>query len=253
MFTAIAYQEVVPTSAADYAAVLAVPDQHMRVDDDVIYIGDLNQIIGVYCGGEATILHGYLSSPSLRRLALYDIMPLELVHSPINGQLMTLFPNSPLSLEKNEGLEAYTYTDQAVPADHSQVLVLLADGPISPVAGEIFSVEFTATITAAVNQWCNSEITFRQTLPVGRYATVGCHVQLTDGVFFRLVPIGESHRPGGLIGELVNFMPNHLQRLGGLGVWCEFDQITPPSIECVVNVGAAGTAVTGVMDLIKVG
>lgn len=253
MWTVIAYQEVVPTSEADYAAVLAVPDQHMRVDDDVVYIAALNQIAGVYVGGEATLLHAYLSSPSLRRLALLDLMPIEIVHSPLDGRYMVMMPDSPLPLETNEGLEAFTYSDQAVPADHSQLLVMLSDGIIAPTSGEIFSVEFTATITAVVNTWCNSEITFRQTLPVGRYAIVGAQVQLTDGVFFRFVPIGESHRPGGLCGELKTFLPPKLQRKGGLGVWCEFDQITPPSIECVVNVGAAGTAVTGLLDLIKIG
>ncbi|MBA7707215.1 hypothetical protein ES703_116084 [subsurface metagenome] len=73
-----------------------------------------------------------------------------------------------------------------------------------------------------------------------------------DGVAFRFVPIGESHRPGGICCVIDGVQTLDLQRNGGLGVWCEFDQITPPSIEVVNSVMATATAVRMILDLVKI-
>jgi len=253
MFTLIAYSEVCPTDEAAYSAVDAIDDQHVKIEDDVVYIGDLNQILGYAVASGEIISAAYLSSPSLRRLALLDILPIRQSDdfaSPgaVNWQL-----ESPTLLETNEGLEAFVYTNVAVPTKNTVIGVWLCDGPITPVSGEIFHINATATIVQLDSAWVNTEIDFRQTLPVGRYQVVGAYCWMADLMLFRFVPIGESHRPGGVGGIALGSELPDVQRDGGLGVWFEFDQITPPSVDILANVGATGTDVQMILDLIKVG
>jgi len=252
MFSLVAFQEAEPSAAAVAENVAAVPDQHVRIDDDLIYIAALNQIMGVYCGGAATLLAAYLASPSLRRLANYQISPIELVGMPVGDCSFELHPESPLPLESNEGMEVIVTDSAGVATVNTTVGVWLCDGIVTSIAGEIFHVRATATIVEVVNTWVNTEIDFDQTLPVGRYQIVGARCWIDDGVLFRFVPIGEAHRPGGLCSGGVDRVDHRLQRNGGLGAWCEFDQITPPSVEILANEGAAGTAVEMYLDLIKI-
>lgn len=252
MHTLIAYQEAKPADTTP-VAITAVPDQHMRIDDAIIYMADINQIIAVYVGGHTTLIEAYLASPSLRRLANYAIIPIALVTPPAGDDSFVMHPESPLGLEKNEGLEAIITASATVTTVVTTVGVWLADGPVMPIAGEIFHVRATATIAAAVDTWANAEMTFDDTLPVGRYQIVGAHCFIADGVLFRFVPIGEANRPGGLCANTLNLKSHDLQRNGGLGVWCEFDQITPPSVEVLVDEGASSNDVVLHVDLIKIG
>ena len=253
MFSLVAYSEVLPTSAAAYTAVAAVADQHMRVEGDIIYIGEMNQIVayGVACGQAVTA--AYLSSPSLRRLALLDILPIRANDDFASRDAFRWYPDNPLALQTNEGLEAYVYSNEGSPTDNSVIGVVLSDGTLTPVSGEIFTVLATATITEVASTWVNTEIDFRQTLPVGRYQIVGAMAVIVDGMLFRFVPKGAAHRPGGACGILIGSAMPSIQRNGGLGVWCEFDQITPPSVDILANEDAAGTALQMAIDLIKVG
>ena len=253
MFTLIAYDEICPTSENAYHAVDPIDDQQAKIEGDRVYIGDLNQILGYGVASGEVITAAFLSSPSLRRLALLDILPIRqsddfAALNAVNWKL-----ESPTPLETNEGLEAYVFTNVGAPAVNTHVAVWLCDGPITPVTGDIFHVNATATIVQLDAEWVNTEIDFRQTLPVGRYQVVGAYCWMTDLMLFRFVPIGESHRPGGVGGIALDSPCPAVQRDGGLGVWFEFDQVTPPSVDILGNIGAAGTAVDMVLDLIKVG
>jgi len=253
MFTLIAYDEIAPTTAIAYAAVDPIDDQQAKIEGDRVYIGDLNQVLAYAVASAEVVTAAYLSSPSLRRLALLDIMPIRLSDDFASPNAVNWQLESPTLLETNEGLELFCYSNIAVPAQNIIGAVWLADAPITPVSGEIFHINATATIVQVDATWVNTEIDFRQTLPVGRYQVVGAHCWMTDLLLFRFVPIGEAHRPGGVGGILLGSEVPDVQRDGGLGVWFEFDQITPPSVDILANIGAAGTDVQMILDLIKVG
>lgn len=252
MFTLVAYQEAKPADDVPIA-IAAVPDQHVRTDGSVIYMADINEVIGVYAGGHSTIEDAYLASPSLRRLANYAIGPIALQALPLVLDSFMMHPESPLPLEKNEGLEAIIEASATVGAVFTTVGVLLADGPVTPISGEIFHVRATCpALTAAALAWQNRELTFDDTLPVGRYQIVGAKCFGPTVVLFRFVPIGEAHRPGGLGSNLLGIKTIDLQRNGGLGVWCEFDQITPPSVDFLKGIAAGTDALALHVDLIKI-
>ncbi|GAI74912.1 unnamed protein product, partial [marine sediment metagenome] len=60
---------------------------------------------------------------------------------------------------------------------------------------------------------------------------VGAQCRCAEAGIFRLVPVGADHRPGGMIDGNVFRIDTTEQRWGKMGVWCEFDQLTPPSLE----------------------
>lgn len=252
MHSVIAYQEA-GNGAAGQANVAAVPDPHVRTTGDYIYVGPLNMIIGAFVAGSTLLTGMRLESPSLRRLTNYEILPIQIAIEPAGDDAICLHPRAPLSLEENEGLEAV----QRVSADASGDLVLagvfLSDGPIEPITGEIFHARITATLAAATaGVWQNAEITFDDPLPVGRYALVGAHVVTADGMLYRFNPVGASHRPGGVCVTGYGVKGDPLFRHGNLGVWCEFEHLTPPSIEILTSETATATAVVAILDLIKI-
>ena len=252
MHTVIAFQEA-GTGAAGQANIAAVPDPHVRTAGDYIYVGEMNNIIGVFAFGSTLLTGMRLESPSMRRLGNYEISPIQIAIEPAGDDAITLHPMSPLALEINEGLECIQRVSADASADRVACGVFLSDGPLAPVDGEIFHVRATATLAAATSGvWQNAEITFDDYLPVGRYALVGAEVVQADGTLFRFNPVGESHRPGGVCITAVGVKGAPAFRHGQLGVWCEFDQLTPPSIEILTSETATATAVVLFLDLIKV-
>ncbi len=64
------------------------------------------------------------------------------------------------------------------------------------------------------------------------------------------MPVGADHRPGGAIDAGDKAIDCTEQRLGKMGVWCEFDQLTPPSLEICPNKETHWYSLK--LDLIKV-
>lgn len=250
MFTVIGWNEDLAAVDA-YQNVLGAKDQHVKVVDDRIYVPPLNKLVFAAARGE--LFRARLKAPSLRRLAYVHINPTEnvTVTGDWGGPPLVMFQgNSPLPLVVGEGLEAEIY-DFGAGAGVMSVIVGLADAPLTPVHGEIWTIRATATPTVVIDSWANAEITFEQTLPVGRYQIVGALCSGTDINAFRFSPIGAMYRPGGVALRSTQLTGPPEFRKGGIGVWCEFDSLTPPSID-VIGETAGDQGVVIFMDLIKI-
>ena len=252
MFTVVAWQESVDADDT-LTNLAAVNDQHVAVSGDRVYIPELNKLIGEYCAYASGAYAAQLQSPSLRRMLLKDIGIIQQGGYPSGAESFYPHFDSPIPLDVNEGVEALVNK----PADGAAVgtiLAWLADNPLTPVIGEIFTVRVTATITSIVGTWANGNLTFSQTLPVGRYAIVGANMLETGGdlIAFRFVVAGYGWRAGGLACNNYGSRPHDRQRYGGMGVWCEFDSTTPPTLD-ILAYAAASQSVVGYIDLIKTG
>lgn len=250
MFTLIGYNEAVDEVNV-FKNLKGAGDQHVRVVDDKVYIPDFNKLIFSFARG-INLARGRLESPSLRRLSYLYINPIdnEAVTATHPSPVAMYQGESPLPLTINEGLEAKAMS-QGVVATFYTIGVALADAPVRPVAGEIWTVRATATITAEVSMWKNGEIEFDETLPVGRYQVVGAECWGEVGHAFRLVPVGSMYRPGGLCLSNLQVADPPWMRKGGLGVWCEFNTLTPPSLDVLCSTAGAYQFVVH-LDLIKI-
>jgi len=230
--------------------VAAIADPSLTVSGDNIQIpGFTPNLFGVI-GIGANTTRVQLVSPSLRRTVNPTIRPLNVGAEPLSPPVAVMFPGSPIALDASEQLQAHAAEDSAGAAQ-STVVVFLSDGAISPVDGEIFSVRVTNASTLVAYTWINGAITFDQVLPVGKYAVVGARFEGAGLIAFRFVFQGSTPRPGGIGCDAAADLDLPGQRLGGWGVWGEFDHNVPPTVDFLSL--SADTSQVGVLDLIKIG
>lgn len=248
-FSIVAWDESQDTGG-NLTAVAAVADPHITVQGDDVRIPDFAPaLVGVYAMGP-TITRAQLQSPSLRRMLNYEVQPVDIAAQPDPIKRHNLFVDSPIPLIPDESLNAFV-AEGVAGAEREIVLALLADGPLSPISGEIFQVRVTGATTLVANAWTNGALTFDQTLPVGEYAIVGAHFRSTGLLAFRFVAPGVAWRPGATGCAAADDLDLPGQRRGGWGEWLRFRNTTPPTCDWLSL--SADTAETGVLDLLKVG
>jgi len=252
-FTMVAfYEEVDPAGA--FNALTAIPDQHVYTEGDNLTVPSLAQIVaisaGVCSGGDQL---ARLVSPSLRGIGRYMIHPLnggvDADIEPDADPKVIDLRASPVPLVVNEQLNAEVNSDPTA-AEGQWVVLLLSDGPITPVTGDIRTVRATAAITLTAGQWTNGNITLDEDLPVGTYQVVGMRALSAGLVAARLVFRGGAWRPGCLGCDDPQDNSHPIFRYGQLGVWGEFPHNVVPSVDFLSI--TADTAEELFLDLIKV-
>jgi len=254
-FTTIAFLEARATAVTTLTPLNGVSDDHVRVEGDDIFVPAYNRLIGAFAhhgtgAAAGDITEAQITSPSLRRVVLEDIAKLTDLDVSPTTEMVNLHPQSPLPLETNEALNALM-SNGAITGGKGLIGVWLSDGRIEPVRGEIRTVKCTTTFTPTVDAWSSGDLTFSQDLPVGRYQLVGarCIGGDTQGLF-RFIFVGGIWRPGGVIQKDAADADIAWFRNGQLGVWGEFDQLTPPKLEVLELAAVANPTVY--LDLIKI-
>jgi hypothetical protein len=184
----------------------------------------------------------------LRAIANLDVEPV--VAAAVFGSPpeQMVHPDSPIPVVENESLNFAVNSNPAAAADHYG-LVWLSDGPLAAVKGSIYTVRATGTCALSAGKWINGNLTFSQTLPAGTYQVVGMRARGTNLVAARLVFVGGLYRPGvGAVNALGDLDP-YFARYGNMGIFGQFDNTTPPTVDCL---GITDVAQTFELDLIKV-
>lgn len=243
------YQSIDPANAL--TAIDAVPDQHVTVNgDDVRVPAGMKGIIGaVALANDASVARAQIQAPSLRAMLNLDVEPVVAAAVLGSPAEQTFFPETPVPITEDESLNFAILSDPAAAAVHYG-LAWLADGPIKPVTGNIYTVRATGAATLAAGSWVNTALTFSQTLPAGKYQVVGMRARGTNLVAARLVFVGGMWRPGVPAINAIGDTDTYWQRFGRMGVLGEFNSTTPPTVDCL---GVTDTAQVFHLDLIKVG
>ena len=249
-FTTVAFAESLDPAAA-LVNFAGVPDNHVTVSGDDIYIPTLNQIIAIGACIDLTVAsYAQLRSPSLIERGHEEYI--EPVNSGLTfgaAPLVIDKSRSPIPLKVSEALQARILSNPGAAAEH-YVIVWLADGSPRVVSGDIRTIRCTGAITLAANTWVNGAITFPVSLAAGRYQVVGARCVSTNGVAFRLNFQGSPWRPGGPCAITQPSQDVPAFRVGGLGVWGEFSHMSPPTLEVL---GVTDTTQVLYLDLLKVG
>lgn len=198
--------------------------------------------------GNTTASRAQISSPSLRAMVNLDIEPIinALVFGSLPEQLLHL--DSPIPVQANESLNFFAQATGGA-ATQNYGLIWLGDGPQQPVKGSIYSVRATATVALAASTWVNGNLTFSQTLPAGSYQVVGMRARGTNLVAARLVFPGNAWRPGVAAVNAIGNVDPYQFRFGSMGVFGQFDNTTPPTVDCL---GVTDAAQTFDFDIIRV-
>lgn len=249
MHTIVAFSESQDPGGV-FVRMAGVPDQHVHVVGDGIWVPDFNRLLGgVACIG-TTGVQARLVSPSLRRMNPYYIQPVNLALFPGTDLVHNISGNSAIALDINEALECENNSDPAG-AEQQTVIVALAPGPLTPVQGEIFTVVATVTLAQLAGEWSFAELDFVDELPVGVYSVVGMALVAANVAAARLVPVGAAYRPGAPAMNAENDQGYDMFRNGNLGKWFDFETVQPPGIE-ILSSAAAGSATYQVyLDLMK--
>ena len=252
MFTVIAFAEQRSDTTAGYIA--GATDETHRVTGDDIYVGDWNLLLAAFVCSYSP-QYTYLISPSLRRTSQVYISHQYIPGAPSAfDRLLGRGFGNPLTLDKMEALNCY----QAVGGYNASRVELcgvwLADAPISPITGEIFTIRINSEEATSFTKgvWLNHELTYTPDLPVGRYAVVGARMYGADYGLFRFNFRGIPARPGGIVIPDERLAADKIFREGRLGVWGEFDSVLPPSMDVLLVSTNATTQLWGFMDIIKI-
>ena len=253
MFTTVAFHESID-QAGIFEPIAAVADQHVRIVGDDIQIPTLNQIVAVAVLAENAVApRARLVSPSLRVLSRIMLSPVNVTTAaaviPASPQRVIDRRSSPLALVIGEQLNLEIIANPAV-AQRQGGIVWLADGPIVELAGKIFTVRATSATAAVVGAWTNVAVTFDEDLPRGRYQLVGMKALSSGMIAARAVFVGgQGWRPGVLGNTNVNDLESPIFRHGGMGVFGEFEDIEPPTMD--VHATTADATQEFYLDLIQ--
>lgn len=257
MFHLAAFYENIDLGGAYGELAAAGGEQVLTVGGDDIRVPELDHVVAVAFGlGSGGTAGGRLVGPSLRRRSLFLVEPTnggaDAGAEPDSPPAVVDLRRSPLKLRRNEQLNAQGRTNTTA-AEEQWALVWLAAGPIEPIAGEMFTIRATATVTLTAGSWTNSgALTLDEDLPPGTYQVVGGRARTAGLIGFRLVFVGagaSGWRPGGLGCDDENDLDSPLFRYGGMGVWGEFDEQSPPTVDLLAL--SADTAPVIYLDLIQ--
>lgn len=252
-FTTVAFFEA-SIPGATFAPIAAVADQHVRVVGDDIQVPTLNQIVAIAGGiSAATAIHQLrISAPSLRERGLYQVAPLNVAATdvePASPHAIIDLRDNPLVLVNGEQMNADAIGDPAA-VQEQWCVVWLADGPIVPVKGNVFTIRVTGATALGIGAWTNVALTFTEDLPRGRYRIVGLRPQSAGCIAARAVFVGGGWRPGALGCDVVEDHQSNIFRGGNLGDFGEFEDIEPPTLD-FLSISADATQ-AAYLDLIQV-
>lgn len=257
MFTTVAFAQSVD-SAGVADPILAVLDQHVRVNGDDLFIPDLSLLAMAAAGVEVTTeAFARLVSPSLRSLGRLQIEPFNTAAAaaaePASPPAVYDIAENPLALTPQEVLNFEINSNPAA-AQIQWCVVWLSDGPLVPVTGKIFTVIATGAtalipIAATATGWTNVPITLDEDLPRGRYQLVGMRARSAGAVAARIVFVGGRWRPGVLGVDAQGDLDHWRLRGGNAGAYGEFEDVDTPSVDMIAV--SADAAQDFAFDLIQ--
>lgn len=232
--------------------IAAIPDEHITVfGNDIRVPRNMTQLIGVTALSAASISFSdaVLKSPTLRQVfnphigILIDGVvfgnPPELLLHPLNPTPLTADENLTLEIESDSAAAAAEYG-----------LVWFSDGALTQITSNIYTMRATGSASLVAGLWVNTPLVFSEQLPAGRYAIVGMRAEGANLVAARIVFQQSFWRPGV---PAVNALKNRDAkwfRKGRIGTWGEFDQTSPPTIDCL---GVTDTTQNFYLDLVPLG
>ena len=247
---AFSEQIAAPGTLQPIAAVL--DDQIFVSGDDIRVPQGLTSLLAAFAIGPG-VTRARIVAPSLRAFANLELAPKVVAESVTIADPAGLvaFARDPLPLAVGESINFESDAGAAAGVGQVTGVILLGDGPVVPVSGAMRTVRATAAIAGTEAVWDSGALTFSEDLPTGNYQVVGARCEADSPGAFRLIFVAGGPRPGSLSALGDEGTEVHGGRLGGWGVWGQFDTNQPPTLE-ILSLSGAGTAQVLYLDIIRV-
>ena len=253
-FTIGGFAEDIDSAGAN-VNITALPDPHLFTSGDNLRVPNLNQLSFVFgglgSGGDGLMR---LASPSLRDISRLVVAPINGLNDgdvePSDPPAVMDMSRHPRQLATDEQLQVVIDSDTSA-ASFQWLFLGLSDGVPTVPSGEIVTVHATSSTTVTARAWTTTTVSFADTLPTGRYQVVGLRAVGATMIAARLVFKPGTWRPGCIASDAQTTIDSALFRAGNLGIWGEFESVTPFDIEVVC--GSADSAQSYSVDLIQVG
>ena len=190
-----------------------------------------------------------INTPSLRRITLPSIAPIQAAVAPSDWPPIIYYDEYGPIIEKTEELSLEASRGGAGAGDAFAFLWCQYAKRMAP-PGAIYTLRATSTITVAEGAWAAGNITLDQTLPAGRYAVVGMAAYGTNLLAARLIFPNQTPRPGVVAQQAAGQWNDDMMRMGRFGLFGEFVSYAQPMLECIGS--GANTAQTVFLDVVKV-
>ncbi len=252
-FHVAVFSEQIAAAGTLQAIAAVADDQIFTSGDDVRVPQGLATLLAAYSIGVGQT-RARIVAPSLRAFANYEIaakITAEFVASDGPGRLLSIVRN-PLPLAVGESVNYESDGGAGAGGGQQTGVILLGDGPMQAVSGEIRTVRTTASIVGPEAIWTSGSITFSEDLPTGNYAVVGARCEANNPGAFRLIFVSGGPRPGSLStledrgSEILG------ARMGGWGIWGQFNTNQPPTLD-ILSLAGAGAAQVLYLDIMRVG
>lgn len=199
------------------------------------------------------ITRARINTPSFRLIALPEIFPTSASGTQEANPPVMWTGWDRLIVPRNDevGIEI---SRAGADAQNSFAGLWLSDRFVPAPGGPVTVLRATASVTLTVGTWVQANLTFDQTLPFGRYAVIGMHVECNDCVFARLTfPGNIQYRPGvPALDVATGYVNPQGFRMGAFGLFGEFNSTAQPGAEFLGMAAGAETPVV-LLDIIKIG
>lgn len=251
-FHVAAFSEQIAAAGTLQPIAAVADDQVFTAGDDLRIPTGLAYLLAAWAIGPG-VSQARIVAPSLRAFANLECAP-KVVDESVTiddpAGLVTMVRN-PLPLAVGESINFESDAGAGGGLGLVTGVVLLGDGPVQPVQGQIRTIGATAAIAGTESVWTTGALTFREDLPAGVYQVVGARCEADAPGAFRLIFVAGGPRPGSLSCLGDEGREVHGSRMGDWGVWGQFDTNQPPTLE-ILSCSAAGTAQVLYLDLLRV-
>jgi hypothetical protein len=250
MFSVHGFATTTAFSVTTLTNIAPISDPVLAISGNYAYVPSLNFLLGVYGMGTG-LTRMQLTTPSLQALVPFDVTPIDAAADPSSPLPVLIDPKNPLALVVNEPIQIL---ETGTGTSNVYGIVVLGDGPQTPVTGAIQHVRGTIATTGTAGGWYNGAITLTNQLAEGTYNLVGCRVEGVHVVAARFVFPGQNNsvRPGLICaGGVGKFDALNLFRNGNMGVWGTFSSRVLPTVDTLTD--GTGETATIILDVIKTG
>lgn len=239
-----AYYESIAQNAENDLA--PVTDGQLSIFNNHFVAQKNTSLIGMGAAS-VNIQYARLITPTIRAMTSEFIRPVnQALNFGMPQRYHDLYDN-PLTIKATEEIQINGIQTGAAAEVMCAFIVLDVVRTPRP-AGQIITMRGTSTTAAVAGAWTTIAMTWHDVLPPGNYAVVGMTHRSANGLCARLIMDQLFWRPGA---PSITAFGNDVHprfRLGGLGVWGNFNAWAMPSVE--VLAGAADAAHEVYLDIV---